>query len=120
MRVAKPLVFIVALSPFLWLVFRGLTGRLEREPHRGHHAHDRHLGAAVAPRDAGDHAAPAHHRLEQRHPVPPHARAVRVLLRVACTCSTYLVLDQGLAFEFILADIVKRPYITAGMIGLHC
>jgi methionine sulfoxide reductase heme-binding subunit len=28
---------------------------------------------------------------------------------------TYLVLDQGLAFEFILPDIVKRPYITAGM-----
>jgi sulfoxide reductase heme-binding subunit YedZ len=29
--------------------------------------------------------------------------------------SIYLVLDQGLAFEFILPDIVKRPYITAGM-----
>jgi sulfoxide reductase heme-binding subunit YedZ len=28
---------------------------------------------------------------------------------------TYLVLDQGLAFEFILPDIVKRPYITMGM-----
>jgi len=28
---------------------------------------------------------------------------------------TYIVLDQGLAFEFILPDIVKRPYITAGM-----
>ena len=28
---------------------------------------------------------------------------------------TYIVLDQGLAFEFILPDIVKRPYITMGM-----
>jgi sulfoxide reductase heme-binding subunit YedZ len=27
----------------------------------------------------------------------------------------YVVLDQGLAFKFILADIAKRPYITAGM-----
>jgi sulfoxide reductase heme-binding subunit YedZ len=26
-----------------------------------------------------------------------------------------VILDQGLAFEFILPDIVKRPYITAGM-----
>ena len=30
---------------------------------------------------------------------------------------TYVVLDQGLAFEFILPDIVKRPYITAGMMA---
>jgi sulfoxide reductase heme-binding subunit YedZ len=28
---------------------------------------------------------------------------------------TYLVLDQGLDFEAIWADIVKRPYITIGM-----
>ena len=27
----------------------------------------------------------------------------------------YVILDQGLAFEYILPDIVKRPYITAGM-----
>ncbi len=30
---------------------------------------------------------------------------------------TYVVLDQGLAFEFILPDIVKRPYITMGMMA---
>jgi sulfoxide reductase heme-binding subunit YedZ len=29
--------------------------------------------------------------------------------------TTYLVLDQGLDFEAIWADIVKRPYITIGM-----
>ena len=28
---------------------------------------------------------------------------------------TYIVLDQFFAFEYILADIAKRPYITAGM-----
>jgi sulfoxide reductase heme-binding subunit YedZ len=27
---------------------------------------------------------------------------------------TYIVLDQFFAFEFIVADIAKRPYITAG------
>ena len=30
---------------------------------------------------------------------------------------TYVVLDQGLAFEFIIPDILKRPYITMGMIA---
>jgi sulfoxide reductase heme-binding subunit YedZ len=29
--------------------------------------------------------------------------------------TTYLVLDQGLDFAAIFADIVKRPYITIGM-----
>jgi sulfoxide reductase heme-binding subunit YedZ len=30
---------------------------------------------------------------------------------------TYIVLDQFFAFEFILADIAKRPYITAGTVA---
>jgi sulfoxide reductase heme-binding subunit YedZ len=30
----------------------------------------------------------------------------------------YAVLDQGLAMQMILEDIVKRPYITLGMAGL--
>ncbi len=30
---------------------------------------------------------------------------------------TYLVLDQGLDFAFILPDIFKRPYMTMGMIA---
>jgi sulfoxide reductase heme-binding subunit YedZ len=29
--------------------------------------------------------------------------------------TTYLVLDQGLDLSAIVADIVKRPYITIGM-----
>ena len=31
--------------------------------------------------------------------------------------TTYLLLDQGLEWPAILADIVKRPYITAGMVA---
>jgi methionine sulfoxide reductase heme-binding subunit len=31
--------------------------------------------------------------------------------------STWLVLDQFFAWEFILADIVKRPFITVGFLG---
>ncbi len=28
--------------------------------------------------------------------------------------ATYLVLDQGLALRFIMADVAKRPFITPG------
>lgn len=31
---------------------------------------------------------------------------------------TYVVLDQGLDFEAVWADILKRPYITVGMLSL--
>ncbi len=30
---------------------------------------------------------------------------------------TWAVIDQGLAFQFIGADIAKRPYITVGFLG---
>jgi sulfoxide reductase heme-binding subunit YedZ len=30
---------------------------------------------------------------------------------------TWLVIDQGLAWEFVFADVAKRPYITAGFVG---
>jgi methionine sulfoxide reductase heme-binding subunit len=30
---------------------------------------------------------------------------------------TYVVLDQGLGWSYILADIAKRPYITVGFLG---
>ena len=39
---------------------------------------------------------------------------VYVLLHFIC----YAWLDQGLNFDAILADIIKRPYITIGMIAL--
>ena len=35
----------------------------------------------------------------------------------AAHLSIYVVLDQGLALSFVLADVAKRPFITAGMIA---
>jgi sulfoxide reductase heme-binding subunit YedZ len=32
--------------------------------------------------------------------------------------TTYAVLDQGLDFALIIEDVIERPYITLGMIGL--
>jgi methionine sulfoxide reductase heme-binding subunit len=116
MRLAKPLVFIVALSPFLWLVFRGLTGGLSANP-----IEDITLTTgiwalrwllvtlAITPL----------RRITGWQRVIQYRRMLGLFafFYASLHLLTYLVLDQGLAFEFILPDIVKRPYITMGMIA---
>ena len=52
----------------------------------------------------------------------PIVRYRRMLGLFACFYATlhfltYLVLDQYFAWEFILADIAKRPFITVGVLG---
>ena len=84
-RLAKPLVFILALVPLAALIFIVLTGRTSANP-----AEDILLTTGIwALRfllvDAGDYAAAPAHRLERPDPVPADARVVRVLLRDACT-----------------------------------
>jgi methionine sulfoxide reductase heme-binding subunit len=110
----KPTVFLLALAPFLWLVFRGLTDRLSANP-----IEDITLTTGIW----------ALRLLLATLAVTPLRRLtgwnriiqVRRMLGLfaffyaSLHLLTYLVLDQGLAFEFILPDIVKRPYITAGM-----
>ena len=49
-------------------------------------------------------------------PLSPHAGPARLLLR-AMHLSVYLVLDKDLDLAAIWADIVKRPYITVGMLA---
>jgi sulfoxide reductase heme-binding subunit YedZ len=115
-RFAKPAVFVVALSPFLWLTFRGLTGRLSANP-----IEDITLTTgiwalrwllvclAITPL----------RRLTGWQRVIQYRRMLGLFAFFYATLHllTYVVLDQGLAFEFILPDIVKRPYITMGMIA---
>jgi methionine sulfoxide reductase heme-binding subunit len=113
-RFSKPIVFVLALTPALWLLFRTLTGRLSFNP-----IEDVTLTTgiwtlrlllvtlAITPirRVTG------WNRLIQY-------RRMLGLFAFFYGCLhllTYLVLDQGLAFQYILPDIVKRPYITAGM-----
>lgn len=112
----KPAVFLVALSPFLWLVFRGLTDRLSANP-----IEDITLTTgiwalrwllvtlAITPL----------RRITGWHRVIQYRRMLGLFafFYASLHLLTYVVLDQGLAFEFILPDIVKRPYITMGMIA---
>jgi sulfoxide reductase heme-binding subunit YedZ len=115
-RVAKPAVFVVALLPFLWLLFKGLTGRLSANP-----IEDITLttgiwalrwllvSLAITPL----------RRVTGWQRVIQYRRMLGLFAFFYATLHllTYVVLDQGLAFEFILRDIVKRPYITMGMIA---
>jgi sulfoxide reductase heme-binding subunit YedZ len=110
----KPLVFLAALAPFLWLLFRTLTGRLSANP-----IEDITLTTgiwalrlllvtlAITPL----------RRLTGWNYIIQYRRMLGLFAFFYATLHLliYVVLDQGLAFGFILADIAKRPYITAGM-----
>jgi sulfoxide reductase heme-binding subunit YedZ len=114
MRVTKPFVFVLALAPLLWLVVRALTGRLTANPIEdltlttGIWAFRLLLVTLVI--------TPLR-RITGWNRVIQYRRMIGLFAFSYATLHllTYLVLDQGLALEFIVRDIAKRPYITAGM-----
>jgi methionine sulfoxide reductase heme-binding subunit len=116
MRFAKPVVFVAALSPFLWLAFRGFTGRLSANP-----IEDITLTTGIWALRwlLASLAITPLRRITGWQRVIQYRRMLGLFAFFYATLHllTYLVLDQGLAFEFILPDIVKRPYITMGMIA---
>ena len=113
-RLLKPLVFVLALSPFLWLVFRLFTNRLSANP-----VEDLTLTTgiwalrfllitlAITPI----------RRLTGWHRLIQYRRMLGLFafFYASAHLLVYLVFDQALAFRYILPDLVKRPYITAGM-----
>ena len=116
LKYGKPLVFVAALSPFLWLAFRALTGRLSVNPIEDITLTTgiwalRFLLASLA-------ITPIR-RLTGWQRVIQYRRMLGLFAFFYATLHvlTYVVLDQGLAFEFIIPDILKRPYITMGMIA---
>lgn len=113
-RFGKPIVFVIALAPFLWLVFRGLTGRLSVNP-----IEDITLTTGIWALRLllVTLAITPIRRISGWNQVIQYRRMLGLFafFYASVHLLTYLVLDQGLAFEFILPDIVKRPYITAGM-----
>jgi sulfoxide reductase heme-binding subunit YedZ len=112
--VIKVIVFVAGLTPFLWLVFRALTDRLSVNPIEDVTLTTgiwalRFLLATLA-------VTPIR-RLTGWHRIIQYRRMLGLFAFFYATLHLliYVVLDQGLAFEYILPDIVKRPYITAGM-----
>lgn len=110
----KPVVFLAALAPFLWLVFRASTDRLSANP-----IEDITLTTGIwALRFLlVTLAITPIRRITGLHRVIQYRRMLGLFAFFYATVHLliYVVLDQGLAFQYILADIVKRPYITAGM-----
>jgi sulfoxide reductase heme-binding subunit YedZ len=110
----KALVFVVALAPGVWLGYRTWSGRLSANP-----IEDITLttgiwalrwllvSLAITPL----------RRITGWNTIIQFRRTFGLFAFFYATLHllTYVVLDQGLAFEFILPDIVKRPYITMGM-----
>jgi sulfoxide reductase heme-binding subunit YedZ len=112
-QVPKILVYIVGFIPAVWLFYAGITDQLGADPMR---YLEQALGLwalrfliatlAITP-------------LRQLFSINllRYRRAIGLLAfyYAALHLITYLVLDQGLDMAAIVADIVKRPYITIGM-----
>jgi sulfoxide reductase heme-binding subunit YedZ len=110
----KPLIFLLSLAPFLWLVTRALTDRLSVNPIEDITLTTgiwalRFLLVSLA-------VTPVR-RLTGWNRIIGYRRMFGLFAFFYATLHllTYLVLDQFFAWDFIVADIVKRPYITAGM-----
>ena len=114
--VAKPLVFLLCLTPLFWLAWQAVAGGLGANPIE---ATNRFLGdwalrflliaLAVTP-------------LKAVLDLPVLIRFRRMLglyafFYVFLHLSSYIGLDQFFAWGEIWADIVKRNYITVGMVA---
>lgn len=115
-RAVKPIVFALSAAPFLWLAFRAWSGRLSVNPIEditlttGIWAlRFLVLSLAITPvrRITG------WNRLVQYRRMLGLFAFFYATLHVA----TYVVLDLFFAWDLILADILKRPFITAGMVA---
>ena len=112
----KVLVFLLALVPLALLIARGVTGSLTANPID--EITDvtgtwtlRFVLMALA-------VTPVR-RLTGWNVVIRYRRMLGLFAFFYATLhfSTWLVIDQFFAWEFILADIVKRPFITVGFTG---
>jgi methionine sulfoxide reductase heme-binding subunit len=113
-RFVKPLVLVLSLTPFAWLVFRVFSGRLTANP-----VEDLTLTTGIwALRFLlVTLAITPIRRVTGWNRVIQYRRMFGLVAFFYATCHLliYIVFDQALSFRYILPDLVKRPYITAGM-----
>lgn len=115
-KLAKPAVFLLASAPFLWLATRAYTGRLSVNP-----IEDITLTTgiwalrfllitiAITPvrRVTGWNRLIQYRRMF----------GLFAFFYAALHVATYVVLDLFFAWDLIVADIAKRPFITMGAIA---
>ena len=112
-RVVKPIAFVLALVPVAWLVWAGFTTNLGVNPaetiqlHTGRWAL-RFLLATLT-------ITPIR-RVTGWNGVIQYRRMLGLFAFFYATLhfASYIVLDQYFAFDAMMADVVKRPFITVG------
>jgi sulfoxide reductase heme-binding subunit YedZ len=112
-RVGKPVVFVAALGPFLWLVYNAFWGDLGVNPIETITNETgiwtlRLLGATIA-------ITPIRW-LTRWNPIITFRRMIGLFAFFYGTIHflIYFILDRSLMFDGLWEDIVKRPYITVG------
>ena len=115
-KFAKPLLFVLALVPLLWLVRRTLQNDLGVNPAETLQLQTglwalRFLLATLA-------VTPLR-RLTGWHRVIRYRRMLGLFafFYASLHVLTWIVLDQYFDVQAMLADVVKRPFITAGMLA---
>jgi methionine sulfoxide reductase heme-binding subunit len=115
-RFAKPLVFLLALAPFLYLLVRAFTDRLSANPIEditlttGIWSY-RFLLITLA-------ITPVR-RVAKWNGIIRYRRMLGLFafFYAVLHVATFVVLDHFFDFGRIVADVLKRPYITAGSIA---
>ena len=109
----KGLVWLLGLAPAVWLVWRGFTDRLganaiEEVLHR--------LGDTSLILLLVTLSVTPVRRLTGWNDLAPLRRPIGLFAFFYLTIHFlwYAVIDEGLAFEFIVEDVVERPYILVG------
>jgi sulfoxide reductase heme-binding subunit YedZ len=112
-KAAKVLVFLACLTPLLWLAFRTLTGRLGINP-----IEDLELTTGIWSLRflTITLAVTPIRRLTGWNRVIQYRRMLGLFafFYVCLHFTIYISLDQTFAFDLILKDVAKRPFITMG------
>jgi sulfoxide reductase heme-binding subunit YedZ len=116
LKVARAVVFGICLIPFLWLSFRAYTGRLSVNP-----IEDITLTTGIWTLRflVVTLAITPLRRLTGWNRLIQYRRMIGLFtfFYAVLHVSTYVVLDLFFAWDLILKDIAKRPFITAGMVA---
>jgi sulfoxide reductase heme-binding subunit YedZ len=112
-QVPKIAIYLVGFIPAIWLFYAGITDQLGADPMR---YLEQGLGLwALRFLIATLTITPLRQLFNINLLRYRRALGLLAFYYAALHLTTYLVLDQGLDVSAIIADIVKRPYITIGM-----
>ena len=106
-------IYLAGMIPAVWYFYLGITDQLGADPQN---ALERILGLWALRFLIASLAITPLRRLGGPNLIR-YRRAIGLLAFIYATLhlTVYMVLDQGLDVSAIIADIIKRPYITVGM-----